>query len=367
LEVGESKRVTFRKIVRRSGFNQVIVNLRDFRHLKFSRTSLTIACLILTGVIGYVDYLTGYERSLLLFYFLPISLAAWFGNFRLAIAIIVVCIMVWVISDLASGIPSIGFWNAATAFASYVLFAAALSKLGTLVLELDQRVEERTAALEREMAERRRLDQEIARVADRERRRLGHDLHDRLGQHLTGTALAAQVLKEKLAARSAPEVNEAEKLVCCVEEGIDLTRSLARGFFSPELEAEGLIVALQNLAETVKERFRINCVLYGDELIRIHDSTVANQLYQIAQEAVTNSIKHAAAKQIDIRLAMDGPELCLSIVDDGIGFPDQPRSEGLGLRLMRHGAALSGAMFNIRRNGEKGTIVTCRVTHFESR
>jgi len=353
------------KIVRRTVFDRVILKLRNFRYVNFSRTSLTIACLILTGVIGYVDYLTGYERSLLLFYLLPISLAAWFGNFAFGIVMAAVCVIVWVLSDLASGIPALGFWNIGTAFASYVLFAGVLSKLGALVRELDRRVQERTAALEHEMAERRRLDQEIARVADRERRRLGHELHDRLGQHLTGTALAAQVLKEKLAARSAPETGEAEKVVRCVEEGIDLTRNLARGFFSPELEAEGLVVALQNLADTVRERFGISCVLHSDELFPIHDSTVANQLYQIAQEAVTNSVKHAAARQIDIRLAMDGPELYLSIVDDGVGFPDKPRSEGLGLHLMRHGAALSGATFDIRRNGEKGTIATCRVNHFE--
>ena len=346
-------------------FDRIIVNLRDFRHPKFFRRSLVIACLILTGLIGYVDYLTGYERSLHLFYFLPISLGVWFGNFAFGIAMVVACVIVWVLSDLASGIPALGFWNIGMAFTSYVLFAAVLSKLRTLVRELDQRVEERTAELEREMAEHRRLDQEIARVADRERRRLGHDLHDTLGQHLTGTALAAQVLKEKLAARSAPETGEAEKLVRCVEEGIDLTRNLARGFFSPELDAEGLVVALQHLAETVRERFGIECVLDGDESIRIHNSTVANQLYQIAQEAVTNSVKHAAAARIDIQLAMDGSELCLSIIDDGVGFPDKPRSEGLGLRLMRHSAAMSGATFDVRRNGENGTIATCSVKHFE--
>ena len=346
-------------------FDRVIVNLRNFRQLEFSRGSLAIVCFILSGLIGYVDYLTGYERSLLLFYLLPISLAAWFDSFALAIAIVVACVLVWVLSDLASGIPALGFWNIGMAFASYVLFAGVLSKLKTVVRELDRRVDERTAALEHEMAEHRRLDQEIARVADRERRRLGHDLHDSLGQHLTGTALAAQVLKEKLAARSAPETGEAEKLVRCVEEGIDLTRNLARGFFSPELDAEGLVVALQHLAETVTERFGIECVLDGDELIRIHDSTVANQLYQIAQEAVTNSVKHAAARQIDIRLETHGPELGLSIIDDGVGFPDRPRSEGLGLRLMRHSAALSGATFDVRRNGEKGTIATCRLKHFE--
>jgi signal transduction histidine kinase len=362
---GKSKCVPLRKIVRPTAFDGLIVNLRNFRHLKFSRKSLGIACLILSGLIGYGDYLTGYESSFLLFYFLPISLGAWFGNFAFGVTIVIVCVIAWVLSDLASGIPALGFWNIGTAFASYVLFAAVLSKLGTLVRELDRRVDERTAALEREMAEHRRLDQEIARVADRERRRLGHDLHDSLGQHLTGTALAAQVLKEKLAARSAPETGDAEKVVRCVEEGIDLTRNLARGFFSPELDAEGLVIALQHLAETVRERFGINCVLNGDETIRVHDSTVANQLYQIAQEAVTNSVKHAAARRIDIRLAMDGPELCLSIIDDGVGFPDKPRLEGLGLRLMRHSAALSGATFDVRRNGDNGTIATCRIKHFE--
>jgi len=323
---------------------------------------LAIASLILAGGIGYVDYVTGYEHSMLLFYFLPISLAAWFGNFAFGITIVIVCVATWVVADLASGIPALGFWNVGTAFASYVLFAAVVSKLGILVRELDRRVAERTAAYEREMVERRRLDQEIAQVANHERRRLGHDLHDKLGQHLTGTALAAQVLKEKLAARCCPETNDAERLVQCLEEGIDFTRNLARGYFSPELRAEGLVVALQDLADTINEQSDIHCVLHGDELIPIHDATVANQLYRIAQEAVTNSLKHAAASSIHIRLAMDGSELCLSIADDGIGFPDNPRSEGLGLHLMRHAAALSGGSFDIRRNEGHGTIATCRVT-----
>ena len=348
--------------MRRSVFHITTANLRNFHRLEISRTSLAIASLILAGAIGYVDYVTGYEHSMLLFYFLPILLAAWFGNFAFGIMIVIVCVATWVVADLASGIPALGFWNVGTAFASYVLFAAVVSKLGILVRELDRRVAERTAAYEREMVERRRLDQEIAQVANHERRRLGHDLHDKLGQHLTGTALAAQVLKEKLAARCCPETNDAERLVQCLEEGIDFTRNLARGYFSPELRAEGLVVALQDLAETINEQSDIHCVLHGDELIPIHDATVANQLYRIAQEAVTNSVKHAAASHIDIRLAMDGPKLCLSVVDDGVGFPDNPRSGGLGLHLMRHAAALSGGTFDIRRNGGKGTIATCRVT-----
>src|SRR5262245_48425248 len=110
------------------GFDRLIAQLGNFRHVKFSRSALTIICLILIGAIGYVDYLTGYERSLRLFYLVPISLAACFGSFLFSLGMSVVCVVVWVLSDLASGIPALGFWNIEMAFASYVLFAALLSK-----------------------------------------------------------------------------------------------------------------------------------------------------------------------------------------------------------------------------------------------
>src|ERR1700751_2213051 len=100
-------------------FDTIVVNLRNFRQFRFSRRSLTIVCLILTCFIGYADYLTGYERSLLLFYLLPISLAAWFGSFGFSLAIAVVCILAWLLSDLAAGVPAIGFWNVGTGFASF--------------------------------------------------------------------------------------------------------------------------------------------------------------------------------------------------------------------------------------------------------
>jgi len=340
-----------------------MASLRRLSHwILYRKGTLIAACLFLVAVIGYVDYVTGYERPLLLFYLLPISLAVWFGNLLFGLSVGVLAIVAWMWSDLAAGIPALGFWNVGMAFTSFALFAGMLSKLRTLVRELDKRVMERTAALQREVAERQRLDREIAQVADRERHRLGHELHDTLGQHLTGTALAAQVLKEKLALRSASETADAEKLVRYAEEGIDLTRSLARGFFSPELDADGLTVALQVLAENITERFGIDCVFNGEESLRIPDSAIATQLYRIAQEAVTNSIKHAAAQQIVIRLAMNGSELSLAISDDGIGFPETlPRSEGLGLQLMRHGASLAGASFDVRRNGQHGTIVTCKL------
>src|SRR5438270_3801364 len=357
-------------ITRQSRLKEIIFGLGDFSRLAFPRPALVIICFSLVGGLGYIDYLTGYERPLLLFYLLPISLAVWFGSFLIGLVIVVASVVAWLISDLAAGIPALRYWNAGMTFTAFALFAGVLAKLRTLVKELDRRVQERTAALQREVVERQRLDREIAQVADRERRRLGQDLHDHLGQHLTGTALAAQVLKEKLAAKGAPEVTDAGKLVHYVEEGIDLTRNMARGFFSPELEADGLSVALEVLAENISERFATNCIFHGQESIPVRDSVVATQLYRIAQEAATNAAKHAAAEQIDIRVTMDGSELTLAIEDDGIGFPDElSDSDGLGLRLMRHGSALIGATLSVQRNGRSGTVASCKLrisNHSES-
>jgi signal transduction histidine kinase len=331
--------------------------------LPFGRGTVAIASLILVCVIGYIDFRTGYERSLSLFYLVPISLGTWFIGLIFGLTIATLSVVVWVVSDLAAGIPAVRVWNAGMALASYTAFTVVLYKLCTLLRELDQRVRDRTIALQREMAERERLDQEIAEVADRERRRLGQSLHDSVGQHLTGTALAAQVLREKLAGRSANEVADADKVVRYIEEGIDLTRNLARGFFSPELEADGLNVALQGLAENVSERFGVTCVFKGNDAVRVRDSITATQLYHIAQEATTNAVKHAQPRKIDIELAQKGQRLTLAVSDDGKGFPDKlPEPPGLGLRLMAHGAALIGGKFSVQRNRNGGTIVTCRLS-----
>ena len=332
------------------------------KRLTTSRFTLVGVCVVLTVGLGYVDYLTGYEQTFLLFYLVPIGLGTWFGNFQIGFTFSVMSIVAWVASDVAAGVPTVGLWNIGMALGSYAVFTSLLSKLRTLLNELDHRVRDRTAALKREMAERKRLDQEIAEVADRERRRLGQNLHDSLGQHLTGTALAAQVLRDKLADRSAAEVAHADKVVHYIEEGIDLTRNLARGFFSPELEADGLNVALQGLAENISERFRVPCTFNGDDAVHVGDATTATQLYHIAQEAAINAVKHASANRIDIELAQNGQKLTLVVSDDGRGFPEKlPEPPGLGLRLMEHGASLIGGKLAIARKRDGGTLVICKL------
>lgn len=335
---------------------------RNFR-LTNSKFALSMLGAVIVAVLGYLDFLTGYEQTFLLFYLVPIALVTWFGNVSLGGAMSILSVVAWIWSDMAAGVPSVGWWNIAMALGSYAVFTGLLGKLRSLLRELDQRVRERTEALRREIAERERLDREISGVADRERRRLGQELHDSLCQHLTGTALTAETLRENLAMRGVPEVAEADKVVRYIEEGIDLTRNMARGFFSPELDADGLGVALQGLAENMAERFQAHCKIDIDQPPPITSATVATQLYRIAQEAVMNAVKHANAHKIDIRLTRNGQNIALEIADDGVGFHQQKLSrQGLGLRLMSHGAAMIGAEFRIEARAPRGTRVLCQIS-----
>jgi low affinity Fe/Cu permease len=217
-----------------------------------SRRFLILAGLGVLVVIGIIDYLTGYEMLFSVFYLLEVGLAAWFVGKGFGLFMSVLSALVWIGGDLAAGAryanPLIPAWNALIVMVFYFIVVWLLTSLRAFHRELEATVRQRTQALTLEMAERQRLEEEILRVGERERRRIGHDLHDSLCQHLTGTALAGQVLGERLAAKSLPEAADAGKVVELVEEGIALARNLARGLYPLEMEAEGLMVAFRDLA-----------------------------------------------------------------------------------------------------------------------
>jgi signal transduction histidine kinase len=237
-----------------------------------------------------------------------------------------------------------------------------LTNLRSLHRGLEARVRERTAALVREIAERQRLEEEILKVSEREQRRIGHELHDSLCQHLTGTALAGQVLGERLAAKSLPEAADAGKVVELVEEGITLARNLARGLYPVEMEAEGLMAAFQDLADNITKGARVRCVFEHDAPVLIHDDAAATHLYRIAQEAVRNALQHGKPKRIGITLSERNGLLTLTVEDDGVGVPETAqKSGGLGIRIMAHRAAMIRGSFAIEPAPTGGTIVTCAI------
>lgn len=331
-----------------------------------SQPFLILAGLGVLVVIGMVDYLTGFEMQFSVFYLLGVGLAAWFVGKGFGLVMSVLSVLVWIGGDLAAGArysnPLIPVWNALILMVFYFIVVWLLSSLRSFHRELEGTVRQRTQALTQEMAERQRLEEEILRVSERERRSIGHDLHDSLCQHLTGTALAGQVLGERLAAKSLPEAVDAEKVVGLVEEGITLARNLARGLYPVDVEAEGLMDAFRDLAASVTKGARVRCVFECGAPILIHDDAAATHLYRIAQEAVRNALQHGKPKRVGITLAESGGVVTLTVEDDGVGVPERAeKSDGLGIRIMAHRAAMIDGTFAIEPGLTGGTIVTCSV------
>jgi signal transduction histidine kinase len=329
-----------------------------------SRATLILAGLAVLAFIGVVDYVTGFELLFSVFYLLEVGLAAWFVGPGFGLLMSVLSVIVWIGGDKAAGAHYsnllVPIWNAVILMVFYFIVVWLLTRLRSLHRELEARVTDRTRALTREMAERQRLEEEILRVSEREQRRIGHDLHDSLCQHLTATALAGQVLGERLAAKALPEAADASKVVTLVEDGIELARNLARGLYPVEMEAEGLMAAFQELANAITKGAKVRCVFECDKPVLIHDDAVATHLYRITQEAVRNAIRHSKAKRIGISLSEDTGIIRLTVEDDGIGMPeDSHPTDGLGVQIMAHRAAMIGGAFAIEPAPTGGTIVVC--------
>ncbi len=213
----------------------------------------------------------------------------------------------------------------------------------------------------RDISERKRLEKSILEISEREQRRIGQDLHDGLGQHLTGIAFMTKVQEEKLADRNIPEASDAAKIVELVNDAIRKTRELSRGLLPVVSDAHGLMSALRLYAGEIEDLFGVICRFQCDQPVLVHDAQMATHLYHIAQEAVNNAIKHGSAKEILIRLFSGESEGTLIVKDDGVGIarPLAPHA-GMGLHIMNYRAGMIGGNMEIRRDQPHGTVVTCR-------
>ena len=213
-----------------------------------------------------------------------------------------------------------------------------------------------------DVTERRRLQKEVLRVSEAEKQRIGQDLHDGLGQILTGVACLSQALDNKLAEASPDVAAEAGRIATLVSESVTLARSLARGLSPIRQEPDSLMIALKELAANVTGMFGVACVCEWSRPVMIEGHLVAAHVYRIAQEAASNAARHGHARSIVISLTQSGPEAILTVADDGVGLPDDvEQAEGMGLRIMQYRADTIGASLDIRRRAEGGTAVTCRL------
>jgi PAS domain S-box-containing protein len=213
----------------------------------------------------------------------------------------------------------------------------------------------------RDVTDRRNLEREIQEISEREQRRLGQDLHDGIGQSMTGIAFLAKVLQQKLMAKQVEEAEAAGNIASLINQALAQTRRLSRGLCPVVLDNNDIEAALEQLAENLRSLFSVRCELHCDPEAVITDNTVAVHLYRIAQEAATNAIKHGHARNVFLSLTAGGPRLLLKIKDDGAGFPAAPRSKGMGLRVMDHRARIIGGTLSVRQLKEGGVAVTCSV------
>ncbi|HEU5397597.1 MAG TPA: PAS domain S-box protein, partial [Verrucomicrobiae bacterium] len=191
----------------------------------------------------------------------------------------------------------------------------------------------------RDITERKQLEQEIIEVSNREQQRIGQDLHDGLCQELTGIQLMCQVLEQKLSAKAKPEAKQVGEIASHIRDAIEHTRKLARGISPVELESNGFVSALHELAAHVEQFFGIRCRFKPSAPVQIHNNVAATHLYRIVQEAINNAVKHGRAKQVTISLEPQDGKVRMTIADDGSGFVVKPTADpGMGLRIMRYRA-----------------------------
>ena len=224
-------------------------------------------------------------------------------------------------------------------------------------------VERRKAyeTLARETEARKRLECEVARIGEDERRRLGQEIHDGVCQQLTGALLRSEALVRRVDRGEIPASRDLSALSAVLGEAIDEARAVARGLCPLEPGGDALATALRALTRRVREASGISCsfeaVGHGD----VPDTAAAQHLYRIAQEAVSNAVRHARAGRISVALLGGETELLLTVEDDGVGPPTDGPAEGMGLRSMAHRATLLGGVLTVDRAPGGGTRVTCRV------
>ncbi|HEY5952875.1 MAG TPA: ATP-binding protein [Terrimicrobiaceae bacterium] len=326
-----------------------------------TRLALIMAVFLLLGLVGVSDYVSGFSLSFSVFYLLPIILAGWRIGRSFASLIAVLSVFSLNAGDLLAGQriqpgPLLA-WNVLIQFSFYLIVIWLLMRWKGLHETLETAVQERTRDLSAEIAAREEVEGKILTISEREQRRIGCDLHDVLCQQLAATALAAKVLEERSSGAAAVE---AGNVVRMIEDGMTIAREMARGLTFVLSGNDSLSLALEELATVTQEHFKVECLVRSEDAHFSLDDFRAIHLYRIAQEAVSNAVRHGKAARLVITLSQVGDRGILTVQDDGSGMPDQQTpSAGMGLRIMRHRARMLGGQLDIHEEAARGVTISC--------
>ncbi|HTL47749.1 MAG TPA: response regulator [Verrucomicrobiae bacterium] len=215
-------------------------------------------------------------------------------------------------------------------------------------------------ALQLEMKERMKAQKEVLEISDRERKRLGQDLHDGLSQQLAAIGFMVKAIQKKISPEFGKEIKRLEEIIGFVKKTINDTNSLSRGLNPISLEAKGLPCALEELAKNTTELCGTSCGFSNDGVVNFKNYYLEINLYRIAQEAIHNALKHGKATRIEIKLQAKGEKNCMIIEDNGVGFQAKTtESLGMGLRNMKYRAQMIDAEMQVSPRSEGGTLVQC--------
>ena len=214
----------------------------------------------------------------------------------------------------------------------------------------------------RDISDRKRLEQEILEISEKEQQRIGQDIHDDLCQQLAAISCLAQVVNQRLQTENNPEAQSMAEIVRLISQANTRARMMSRGLVPVVLDAGGLMSALSELATGTEKIFRISCRFWCEQPVLVDDNVVAVQLYRIAQEAVANALKHSGADRVEILLSIEDQAIRLRIRDNGIGFPEEiphTAGSGMGLLTMTHRAKMLGGHLTVMPEPSGGTEVCC--------
>ena len=314
--------------------------------------------ILLTGLIGTLDYLTGYEVEFFPFYSIPILLAVWCGGRKGAVLIATLCAIVWYTVDRAAGHGYsqewLRIWQATVRMFFFFI---------VVVAGVAWKRQRDSSRAQLELSERlRAMERELIGVSEREQVRIGRDLHDGLCQYLVAIAYTAGLLKHDLEKEASGKAATAGEIADLLQDAVVRTRDLARGLSPVDSDVDGLASALEELASRTTKLTGVSCFLIYPKSVSIPDNAQAIHLYRIAQEAVGNAVKHSHARSVIIALESTEHELSLRVSDDGIGFdPAKVEKRGMGLNTMHYRAHAAGGHLDIEPNSPTGTVIMCTI------
>lgn len=308
-------------------------------------------------VIGFVDYVSGYQVRLLPLYTVPIFAVAWYCRRNAALAIGVLAGAVSLAADWMSGDPDLIGWTRPYEVVRHLATCFVVAAVGVALRGKSDTAAARIALLEHSQ----KLEREIVHISEGEQRRIGQDLHDGLCQQLAALSCAASSLRDDLEkSELKDESSAAENLSKLLQDATVQARDLAHELIPAHVAQVGLVLALESLAESTSRLQRVTCTFEFRGERRRFSEEEAGHLYRIAQEAINNATRHGKARNILISLNSDPKAASLQISDDGIGIHETSNGRGMGMNIMRYRARQTGSELEVVRVKNGGTLVSCR-------